>query len=186
VILATTLRVPRSRSNSPESEDASRGQRTFGRSKRRRFSRARATVQDRFQRGRSLLQADFQIGPLSRGQNLVRALTRSRGCKSFWIFFRRVCWASQAVIPISDRPRLHLLSSRPASGLEQKIDFVVPPASLELSRGHFRAFRSLRPSADGKTWQATRRRDPPFTATLYAAMCSSFHRLKIADARSIA
>jgi len=50
---------------------------------------------------------------------------------------------------------------RPASGLEQKIEFVISCQSRNLSTGASRAC-ALSPSRlTGKTWQATRRRNPP-------------------------
>ena len=97
------------------------------------------------------------IGLCQEGKSSPDALPEERGCK-FFLILRRVCWPLGRGSSVRENQTSICCPSHSA---EQKIEFVFSCQSRNLSTGAFRAC-ALSPSRlNGKTWQATRRRNPP-------------------------
>ena len=111
--------------------------------------------------------ATSMIGLCQEAKSSPDALRRSAGVNSCRFF--SACVGLSAVVPISDRTRLPFAGA--AFLAAQKIEFVFSCQSRNISTEASRACAPSPSRVNGKTWQATRRRNPPcFTATLYAAM----------------
>src|ERR1700722_1298480 len=109
---------------------------------------------------------DLHDRSLSRGQKLSRRASEERGCKFFLISSPRVL-ASRPGSWIE--PDFHLLAQRLSAA--QKIEFVFSCQSRNLSTGALEACASSPSRVNGKTWQATRRRNPPFSLTCPTQRC---------------
>jgi hypothetical protein len=102
---------------------------------------------------------DFHDRSLSRGQKLSRRATEERGCNFFSVSSPRVL-ASRPWFLFEIEPDFHLLS-RTSEWSSQKIELEFSRQSRNLSTGASRAYARSPSRVNGKTWQATRRRNPP-------------------------
>src|SRR5579872_2556126 len=111
---------------------------------------------------------DFHDRSLSRGQKLSRRASEERGCKTCLIL-RRVFLASQPRFLFQIEPDFHLLTQLFAAA--QKIDFVFSRQSRNLSMGALEACASSPSRVNGKTRQATHRKNPPYSLPRSTQRC---------------
>src|SRR5690349_19932800 len=111
---------------------------------------------------------DFHDRSLSRGQKLSRRASEERGCKTCLIL-RRVFLASQPRFLFQIEPDFHLLTQRFAAA--QKIEFVFSRQSRNLSMGALEACASSPSRVNGKTRQATHRKNPPYSLPRSTQRC---------------
>src|SRR5882762_11263176 len=99
------------------------------------------------------------IGLCQEGKSSPDALRRSAGVNPFRFF--AACVGLSAVVPISDRTRLPFAVSDQRVVLHRRLSLCFP-ASLETYQQEHPELYAPSPSRlNGKTWQATRRRNPP-------------------------
>src|SRR5580704_9105758 len=102
--------------------------------------------------------ATSMIGLCQEGKSSPNALRRSAGVILFR-FFAACMLASQPRFLFEIEPDFHLLTQLFAAA--QKIEFVFSRQSRNLSMGASEACAPSPSRVNGKTWQATHRRNPP-------------------------